>query len=769
MRQLLRILLAAVGILGVLAVAAVVYVTTFMDPEDFKPRLTAVVEEQTGLDVELDGALSWSFYPRIGVSVEQARAWLAEQDKEAEPFAAVERAEVSVALAPLLRGEIAVDGLTLDGMNLNLRRNEQGEGNWEALLERMADRGEKAEAVLAPASAGPNVDAGNLDVALSIASVKVQNAELRFRDAQSGTLWHAEKLNVTGSNVNPRRFFPLKAMLTLSRYDSLDAQALTHLPAVSSEINLDTRLKLALAEHGFVLENPNLETRTRLAPDVEPQALRLGASRIEAGLDERQLAVADGVLETTLHHPDTWEGGLALALKFALEGDWGEQVATVNDMQLTGPDGLSARGRLTLENWLDDLRYAGQMTLAPLSLRPWLERLGVSLDTRNPGALSDVALTSQIEGDAERIRFAPLSLVFDDTTLTGELAAGLDGTALDFDLEGDTLNVDRYLPAPAADASKQAGIGLLRRALAQKKEVPALVSQPYLARLELDGALALGTLTLGGLKFDSPEIALKGSDGSQRLEAFEAGFYGGRLSATGSLAAGQTPLGWALAPRASGVKMAPLLEALGERDASLSGRLDASGKFITQGNTREDLVRRLNGSARAELIDGAIAGVNISRQVCEAVAALEGRDTTREWRDDTRFEHLDATFTVRDGVVESDDLRVTLPGINVQGEGEYDLGHRQFDALASVRLDNTADAACRVNPRLAKLALPVRCEGSISAEPGKWCRVDRDALKDKVSRLAGDEVGSRIEEKLDEKLGEGAARELRDGLKRLFD
>ncbi|WNK20687.1 AsmA family protein [Halomonas piscis] len=768
MRQLLRILLAAVGILGVLAVAAVVYVTTFMDPEDFKPRLTAVMEEHTGLDIELDGALSWSFYPRIGVSVEKARAWLAEQEEEATPFAAVERAEVSVALAPLLRGEIAVDGLTLDGMNLNLRRNAQGEGNWEALLERMAARGEKAETVLAPASAGPNADAGNLDVALSIASVKVQNAELRFRDAQSHTLWHAENLNVTGSNVNPQRFFPLKAMLTLSRYDSLEPQALTRPPVVSSEINLDTRLRLALAEHGFVLETPDLETRTRLAPDVEPQALRLSASRIEAGLDDRQLAVTDGVLKTTLHHPDTWEGGLALALKFALKGDWGEQVARVNDMQLEGPDGLRARGRLTLENWRDDLRYAGQVTLAPLSLRPWLERLGVGLDTRNPGALSDVALTSQIKGDAERIRLAPLSLVLDDTTLTGELAAGIDGTALDFDLEGDTLNVDRYLPAPAADAAKQAGIGLWRRAAAEE-EAPALVDQPLLARLELDGALALGSLTLGGLKFDSPELALEGRDGTQRLEAFEAGFYGGKLSASGSLDAGQTPLAWALAPRASGVKMAPLLEALGERDASLSGRLEASGEFTTKGNTREDLVRRLNGSAKAKLDDGAIAGVNISRQVCEAVAALEDRDTTREWRDDTRFEHVDATFTVRDGVVESDDVRVTLPGLNVQGEGEYDLGHRQFDALASVRLDNTADAACRVNPRLARLALPVRCEGSISAEPGEWCRVDRDALKTNVSRLVGDQVGSRIEEKLDEKLGDGAARELRDGLKRLFD
>jgi len=763
MKQFLRILLAAVGILGVVAVAAVVYVTTFLDPEDFKPRLTAVIEEHTGLNIELEGALSWSFYPRIGVSVEKARAWLAEQDTEAPAFAAVDRAEVSVAFASLLGGEIAVDGLTLDGMRLNLHRDEQGKGNWEPLLERLAERGEKAETVLAPASAGPNADAGSRDVALSIASVQIKNADIRFRDTQSDTFWHAEELNVTGNNVNPQRSFPLKAMFTLNRHDSLDARVLDRPPATSSEINLDTRIKLALAEHRFVLEKPSLTTNTRLNPDDKPQALRLGATSVDASLDDKRLSVTDGVLEATLHHPDTWDGGLALALKFALEGNWAEQTATVNDMQLTGPDGLRASGRLRLQNWLNDFRYEGNMTLAPLSLRPWLGRMGVTLDTRNPGAFSDVALTSPVDGNAEKIRFSQLSLVLDDTTLTGTLAAAFDATSLDFDLTGDTLNVDRYLPAKA---SGQAGLGFLRQALAQQQ---TLVPQPLLATLDLDGALTLDTLSLGGLTFDKPQLRLQGRDGTQRLSAFEAGFYDGTLSATGSVNAQETPLEWALAPQVAKVKMAPLLEALGERDAPLSGRLTASGELTTQGNTREDLLRRLNGSAKAELNGGAIAGVNVSQQMCEAVAALEGRNTSREWHKDTRFEHVDATFTVRDGVVRSDDMLVTIPGIDVRGEGEYDLGRGHIDALAQARLVSTADAACRVNPRLEKLALPVRCEGDVSKDSSEWCHIDRDAFKDNVSGLVGDEVGNRIKEKLDEKLGEGATQELRDGLKRLFD
>ncbi|BBI64177.1 hypothetical protein HSBAA_54830 [Vreelandella sulfidaeris] len=110
MKQLLRILLAAVGILAIVAVAAVVYVTTFLDPEDFKPRLTAVVEEQTGLNLALEGPITWSFYPRIGVSVEQARAWLPEQTEDSAAFAAIDRAEVSVAFGPLLRGKLPLMG-----------------------------------------------------------------------------------------------------------------------------------------------------------------------------------------------------------------------------------------------------------------------------------------------------------------------------------------------------------------------------------------------------------------------------------------------------------------------------------------------------------------------------------------------------------------------------------------------------------------------------------------------------------------------------------
>lgn len=779
MKQLLRIVLAAVGILAIVAVAAVVYVTTFLDPEDFKPRLTAVVEEQTGLNLALEGPITWSFYPRIGVSVEKARAWLPEQTEEAAAFAAIDRAEVSVAFGPLLRGEIAVDGLTLDGMRLNLERDEQGEGNWEPLLERLSEHNEgAAETVLAPASAGPNADAGNLAVKLSIASVEVKNADIRFRDAQTQALWRMQQLNISGSNVNPLRAFPLKAMFTLTKHNRLDAEVLERTPDLTSEINLETRVRLGLADELFALENMALITRTTSGAESEPQQLSLKAAELVARLGEQQLTINEGVLETGLRNADNWQGSLALALAFGLESDWQAQTAQLKDLQLTGPDGLRVSGHLNIEQLRDAPRYRGQLTAAPFTLRPWLARAGVTLTTAGEAALSDVAMTSPIEGDAEQLSLPSLSLVVDDSTFTGDLTAALDGSRLAFDLAGDQLDLDRYLPGEAT--AKQASRGFLRKAFAQ--ETNTLVPQSLLNELALEGDLSVDTLIFAGLTFNNPRLQLRGDDGVHRLTAFESGFYEGELSATGQVDATDSILEWALSPTINNVQMAPLIEAISEKEEAspLRGRLNLTGDVTSQGNTREALIGNLNGALDARLNDGAILNTNISKQMCELVAQLEGQGTLRDWHTDTRFERFDAAFQISNGLVESDDLLITLPGIDVHGEGELNLASLNFDTRANARLVDTADAACEVNPRLEQLPLPVRCEGNLGDERTEWCRFDREMFQTAVVDLLRNEAGERVNEELeerlgdslddlDERLGEGAAQELRDGLRNLFN
>ncbi|MFW6345659.1 MAG: AsmA family protein, partial [Halomonas sp.] len=307
-----------------------------------------------------------------------------------------------------------------------------------------------------------------------------------------------------------------------------------------------------------------------------------------------------------------------------------------------------------------------------------------------------------------------------------------------------------------------------------------LVSVDWLADLDLEAQLALGRLTLAGLDFRDVTLALSGRDGRQQLVDFASSFYEGNLSASGELDLTRDPLHWQLAPRIDRVRIDALLEALGEASPPLRGRLNAEGELSSRGNTWPALKRHLDGRVGSRIEEGAILDVNVSRELCTAVATLEGETATRDWHPDTRFERAEASFQLRDGTASSEDLLITLPGIELDGEGWLDLTSERFELGAAARLVDTADAACRVDPRLERVPFPVRCAGSLDGDSAEWCRFDRsafqptlvDLLRDEAGRRAGEEVERRLEgalEGLDERVGEDAGRELRDALRGLFN
>ncbi|MBD3898471.1 AsmA family protein [Halomonas sp. ML-15] len=783
MRALLRTLLAVIGVLGLVVVGAVVYVTTFFDPNDLKPRLIDVVREQTGLELSLDGPLSWSFYPRLGVSVTDAEAWLPEQPNDEEVFVAFDKAEVSLAFAPLLTGEIAIEGLTLDGMRLNLERDAEGQGNWEVLLERLDERREEAAEVLAPASAGPAVgDEAGMRVALNIAGVTLRGGEVRYRDWQSDLQLRFTGLDISGSNVNPQRAFPLKTSFRLSAYPDAAWQENGEAePEWVSGVRGESRVRLGLRDGRYELENLSLETSTTLAAlgDRKQQAT-LQLRQLVANSDTRRLEIDGGRIDTSLVHPAAGDRALALSLGFIADLDLNEQRLHLRSLELSGPDDLDLSGSVTVTELFEAPRYSGLVSLAPLSLRPWLARFDALPETTSDSALSDVALTSPLQGDLEHFTFTNLTMVVDDSTFTGRLGAGLFGQALSFDLQGDHLDLDAYLPPAEAPAESAMLRQLLGRMAYADEDEEAALPIAWLAPMGLDGELRLERLTALGLVIRNAELALEGSEGVHRLSHFEGQLFDGSLTASGELDQREEMPRWAVTPRLDRVQIVPLYAALADEESPLRGRLSLDGDLTTRGDTRGLMTRNLNGSMALRIDDGAVFDVNVSEELCSVVAALDGEEVSRDWSSDTRFERAEASFTLRDGVAHNDDLEISIPGIQLDGGGELNLSTQRFDYRAAARLIDSADAACRVNPRLERVPLPVRCEGQLGEDSSEWCRFDRSAFQSALGELLRDEASSRaaeeIEERLggaleglDERLGEDAGRELREGLRGLFN
>jgi AsmA protein len=117
------------GIIG-LFVAGLLAVWLLVNPNDYKGRIAAAVKESTGRELVLKGDIKLSVFPWVALELGPASLGNPPGFGE-EPFLAFNRAAVRVRLFPLLGKHLEMDRVELDGLDLRLRKNAEGVGNWD--------------------------------------------------------------------------------------------------------------------------------------------------------------------------------------------------------------------------------------------------------------------------------------------------------------------------------------------------------------------------------------------------------------------------------------------------------------------------------------------------------------------------------------------------------------------------------------------------------------------------------------------------------------
>lgn len=121
--------LAGLVALLLLGAAVVVWV---VDPNGFKPRIEAAVREATGREFVLQGDIELGFFPWLSLRT-GAGSFGNAAGFPAEPMATWKHAQLGVRLFPLLRGDLAIDRVRLEGADIRLTRRADGKGNWEGM------------------------------------------------------------------------------------------------------------------------------------------------------------------------------------------------------------------------------------------------------------------------------------------------------------------------------------------------------------------------------------------------------------------------------------------------------------------------------------------------------------------------------------------------------------------------------------------------------------------------------------------------------------
>ena len=169
MNRVVRIVVIVAAVLLLLLAGLFAYLRFVFDPNDFRERIGALVEAQTGRKFSIDCELGLSVFPWIGVEIGAARLGNAEGFSE-RPFASIRAAQVRALLMPLLSGRVEVDRVTLDGLELSLERNRRGLGNWSDL----ARAGAEIEAGKAE-TAAPAARPGMAPTALALGGLTLRD------------------------------------------------------------------------------------------------------------------------------------------------------------------------------------------------------------------------------------------------------------------------------------------------------------------------------------------------------------------------------------------------------------------------------------------------------------------------------------------------------------------------------------------------------------------------------------------------------------------
>lgn len=638
----------ALGALLLLAlVGGAIFALTF-DPNRYKDDVERIVKERTGRTLDLQGDLELAFWPSLGAKV--AGVTLSERGDKGE-FLALESAHASVAVMPLLRGEVVVDGVRVSGLKAQLVRGKDGRFNFHDLLELGQPR-RAAGGASEPPGAGRNVE-------FDIAGVQVERSAVSYRDLATGQELALSDLELSTGRIAERAQGRLE----------LSTRAIGRNPALDTRLSLNAEYDLDLPAQSVMLSGLAFDAKGSLEKDPFQAALK--APRVAASA--KALEVPQFSAELAYASPDLPQKELKLPLSGSLRADLEKSTASAE---------LSTR--------LDE---------------------------------------SSIEAKLGLARFSPPSYTFD--------------------VEVDRLNVDRYFPPPEKPAAKPAP---------GKKPAPAREDTPVdlsaLKGLDARGRLQLGSLQVRGLKLANVKAELRAANGRMEVAPHSADLYEGSVSGALTLQAQGNRV--ALKEKLAGISIGPLLRDAAELDR-LEGRGNIALDIAAAGGSVEAMKKALGGTARVELRDGAIKGINIAEALRKARTALGSEPAAATGATEkTDFSELSASFSIKNGVAHNEDLDVKAPLFRLTGRGDIDIGEARIDYVTRAAVVATAmGQGGAERSELAGLTLPVRVTGPFDDLSYKidYGAAAAGLAKSKAGARIKEEVESR-REKIEERLGD---------------
>lgn len=282
--------------------------------------------------------------------------------------------------------------------------------------------------------------------------------------------------------------------------------------------------------------------------------------------------------------------------------------------------------------------------------------------------------------------------------------------------------------------------------------VPAPVASP--ASFDADVNLNVRKTRVAHLDFGPSSLGLAFRDGVLNATLGGMDLYDGHASGKFVLDAAKPVPAFTGDFRLEGVQAKTLLS-----DAAQFSLLEGHTKLALQisgsGENAEEIKSSLEGQGSLAVSDGAIEGINLT-ELISSIGAGQMPELRQGPGAKTAFSDLGGSFTIKNGIAETSNLKMTSPLLKVAAAGTVNLVQGTIDVLANPEIAAGPEGEGGAND-LAGLSVPVRIEGPLDrptirpeikgmfADPekaGKTVKQIGDALQKKFKgKPVGEAIG----------------------------
>ncbi len=711
MKKLL-LFLAGLVVVVIIAITALV---VLVNPNQFKPLIVKQAKQQTGLDLVIEGDISWQFFPSLGFELGKTELKNPQGFSQPNLFK-VDAVGIDVSVMPLLSHQLEIGSISLDGAEFYVETLKDGRRNIDALSkaqnEEAASSQDTANSQPEESPAQVSSSDSNEPWTINLAGVDINNAMLEVDDKQAGSL---TKLYDVSLNLSEFEF-----------------DAWTHAQfAAKGQINQQTFSAQGQADF-------------KLAPGFKQYELRQVSVDAEYADESNHIDSAKLELESFAFDQDN-------VLSYAVTG-------RVADMALD----LSGQGSVAVDS---------ELTLAQvktLTLKGDIEGSALPQSPMNLDMAADIRFDLQ----QNQLDLELNALKANDIALDGNANVTLgDIPKIRIDLHSPNLDVDSLLASqneasqPASSSSAASGGDGGNSQSSASQSEPDLSA---LKTLDVQGKVSIDKLKASGAHLANVITQFSVNKGVAKLNRLSANLYQGTVQASAELNANKTPATYSIRSQVDNVKIQPLLVDVADKDI-LEGTGNITANLTGSGLVMEQIKQNLKGTVDIVFNDGAVHGINVAQLIRKNYARIKGNSIDdKQGVQKTDFSAVSSTLTLNQGKVSTNNLSMQSPLLRIHGQGSANYINETIDFLIDTSIVGTLEGQGGKDiDELRDLTIPINISGSWTDL--KYKLVFDDVLKEKAKKEI-DRGLEKLDKKLDDKIKDEKTKEaVNNLLKGLFN